>query len=281
MKGIYLVGRSRACQIRPKNKSVSRKHCAIIHRGKRLYVQDIGSKTGTFVNGERIAAQHPVTLTDGDELRVGRTLFSICIESVVKKSKQHLVASAAGQLQSTDAGFHSVALPAVVSEPELDQHDDDDQPHADPTEDILKLLEDDDEPQATVSGPSFSLGTHGHANADVDLEDSDSGVEFLAPESGESLSEQDAVPAYQLRHDWDVQGVHRWVASKPETAKPTPAFQPKAQPEKAKQPFRVKPDSELSWLQSDSLQPVGMGLGITVFVLWMAWNVWQLWSFQG
>ena len=49
--------------------TVSRRHACIRVSGSDALIEDLGSKNGTFVAGERVAA--PVRLKDGDEIRVG------------------------------------------------------------------------------------------------------------------------------------------------------------------------------------------------------------------
>jgi FHA domain len=51
-------------------------HACIQYRGGRVWVFDENSNNGTFVNGEDIF-QEKLTLTDGVELRVGRTRFIV------------------------------------------------------------------------------------------------------------------------------------------------------------------------------------------------------------
>lgn len=65
----FLIGRADECDIRPLSEEVSRRHCAIIVGPDSVFVEDLGSRNGTFVNGERIAERTPVT--DGDAVRVG------------------------------------------------------------------------------------------------------------------------------------------------------------------------------------------------------------------
>ena len=65
----FLIGRADECDIRPLSEEVSRRHCAIIVGPESVFVEDLGSRNGTFVNGERIAERTPVT--DGDAVRVG------------------------------------------------------------------------------------------------------------------------------------------------------------------------------------------------------------------
>jgi DNA-binding response OmpR family regulator len=47
---------------------VSRYHARIRHEGQQYFVEDLGSKNGTLVNGQRIAG--PVELADGDQIQV-------------------------------------------------------------------------------------------------------------------------------------------------------------------------------------------------------------------
>jgi len=65
----FLIGRADECDIRPLSEEVSRRHCAIVVGPESVFVEDLGSRNGTFVNGERIAERTQVT--DGDAVRVG------------------------------------------------------------------------------------------------------------------------------------------------------------------------------------------------------------------
>jgi predicted component of type VI protein secretion system len=64
-----LIGRAEECDLRPLSEEVSRKHCAIIRKGDDLWVQDLRSRNGTFVNGLKLT--EPKRLADGDLVRVG------------------------------------------------------------------------------------------------------------------------------------------------------------------------------------------------------------------
>ncbi|MEZ4445574.1 MAG: sigma 54-interacting transcriptional regulator [Polyangiaceae bacterium] len=56
---------------------VSGSHLAIDRRGGRLTVTDLGSKNGTWVDGQRLVPKEPVALEEGSRLRLGRTLFVV------------------------------------------------------------------------------------------------------------------------------------------------------------------------------------------------------------
>jgi len=64
-----LIGRAEECDIRPLSEEVSRRHCAVLVGPADVWVDDLGSRNGTFVNGTRISAK--TKLTDGDMIRVG------------------------------------------------------------------------------------------------------------------------------------------------------------------------------------------------------------------
>lgn len=64
-----LIGRAEECDVRPLSEEVSRRHCAVIVGPADVWVQDLGSRNGTFVNGDRIEAK--TKLADGDLIRVG------------------------------------------------------------------------------------------------------------------------------------------------------------------------------------------------------------------
>jgi FHA domain len=67
LNGDYLVvGREPACDVRFDDPHVSRAHAALRRRGNAVYVEDLGSSGGTFVNG--------ATTTAARELRVGDVL---------------------------------------------------------------------------------------------------------------------------------------------------------------------------------------------------------------
>lgn len=69
-----IVGRDDACDIRIVSRSVSREHCTIEREGDDLYLRDLGSTGGTYVDEERIDR---VALREGMEFRVGPARLKI------------------------------------------------------------------------------------------------------------------------------------------------------------------------------------------------------------
>ncbi|MEN0111342.1 MAG: SpoIIE family protein phosphatase [Planctomycetota bacterium] len=62
------IGRSAECEIALDVAAVSRRHAAIAREGEAHFVEDLGSRNGTFVNGQRIDGRHQ--LTHGDRIVV-------------------------------------------------------------------------------------------------------------------------------------------------------------------------------------------------------------------
>ncbi len=64
------LGRSLTCQWRINDPSVSRLHAALVRKPRRgVYLLDLASREGTFVNGERVIEE--VLLMDGDRIGLG------------------------------------------------------------------------------------------------------------------------------------------------------------------------------------------------------------------
>jgi pSer/pThr/pTyr-binding forkhead associated (FHA) protein len=64
-----LIGRAEECDVRPLSEEVSRRHCAVIVGPADVWIEDLGSRNGTLVNGSKITAK--TRLSDGDLIRVG------------------------------------------------------------------------------------------------------------------------------------------------------------------------------------------------------------------
>jgi pSer/pThr/pTyr-binding forkhead associated (FHA) protein len=67
--GTLVIGRARDAGIRVDAAGVSRHHARLVVSGSEARVEDLGSKNGTFVQGEPVTRAR--LLKDGDEIRVG------------------------------------------------------------------------------------------------------------------------------------------------------------------------------------------------------------------
>ncbi len=72
--GEFLIGRDEICKIGIDSPYVSNRHAMIIaSKNGKLYVRDLGSRNGTFVNGVPVHGETGVALERGDILRIGKT----------------------------------------------------------------------------------------------------------------------------------------------------------------------------------------------------------------
>ena len=70
------VGRGGGCGVViPDDQFVSTVHARLFRRGDETYVEDLGSRNGTFVNGQ--AVQGPTRLKRGDRVQFGETVAEI------------------------------------------------------------------------------------------------------------------------------------------------------------------------------------------------------------
>ncbi len=73
--GVIMIGRGADCQIILDDDYVSTRHARVVSGENGVYVEDLGSTNGSYVNGQRITG--PTTLTMSDSLRIGRTILKL------------------------------------------------------------------------------------------------------------------------------------------------------------------------------------------------------------
>lgn len=73
-----VIGRDACCRIRAQSPVVSRVHAIIERRCGRVFVRDIGSANGTFVNDRKLLDEE-VEVGDGDRLGIGPMQFAFAI----------------------------------------------------------------------------------------------------------------------------------------------------------------------------------------------------------
>lgn len=74
----FYIGRSADCQLRAKSDAISRYHCVLVIEDQTLVIGDLGSRNGTYVNGERLAGETR-RLQAGDFLKIGPLEFEVLI----------------------------------------------------------------------------------------------------------------------------------------------------------------------------------------------------------
>lgn len=78
-----LIGRSSKTDIQIDEDSISRNHAMLLNDGNNYVVRDLGSTNGTYVNDHQVAEHY---LRDGDQIRVGRTIFKFLMGSNIESA---------------------------------------------------------------------------------------------------------------------------------------------------------------------------------------------------
>ena len=91
---VILIGRRTICDVPLTEESVSTAHAVIIEMNGKRYVRDLGSRTGTFLNGRLI--QQQTSLVFGDELRIGETTMTYAAAADASHELDNLIAPSMG-----------------------------------------------------------------------------------------------------------------------------------------------------------------------------------------
>lgn len=71
----FVIGSGPESHMRCPSSSISESHCELVAEGAAIFLRDLFSESGTFVNGERVTAKRQ--LAHGDRLRVGKLEFEV------------------------------------------------------------------------------------------------------------------------------------------------------------------------------------------------------------
>lgn len=82
----FLIGRGEECHLRPRSDAISRRHCVIAVSDKQVELRDLGSKNGSYVNGQRV--EGTCVLQPGDQLSIGPLNFEVVIEVALGGAKR-------------------------------------------------------------------------------------------------------------------------------------------------------------------------------------------------
>ncbi len=82
----FLIGRGEECHLRPKSDAISRQHCTIRTADNQCFVVDMGSKNGTYVNGQRVEGECQIQA--GDHLQVGPLQFQVVFAHALGGAKR-------------------------------------------------------------------------------------------------------------------------------------------------------------------------------------------------
>lgn len=133
----FRIGKDPSCQLKPAT-GVSDKHCAFLVKQGKLFLVDLGSAEGTFVNDNKISAE--VELKPKDKVKVGPLLFEVKIE-----------APAAKPAVAVPAAKPAVVAPAAKPEEKVEPK----KSSGDGEDDLDDLLFDDDDKASSGAKPSW------------------------------------------------------------------------------------------------------------------------------
>ncbi len=69
------VGRAAGCQITIEDNFVSHLHARVFRRDGQVWIEDLGSTNGTYLNQEKVGA--PAVMHKGDRIQVGETVLEL------------------------------------------------------------------------------------------------------------------------------------------------------------------------------------------------------------
>jgi len=104
----FVIGRADDCNLKPRSELISRYHCEVFLEDGEVFVRDMGSKNGVFLNGHQITETHE--LKNGDTLTIGPLEFFANITVESKSQKPPKVKSV------SDAVARTVALQSENSQ---------------------------------------------------------------------------------------------------------------------------------------------------------------------
>jgi len=112
-----ILGRDFNCDIVIPMRQVSRQHSRIINKRDGVFVEDLGSKNGTFVNGRLLG--EPVLLEDGDEIQIALAQHFIYLSSDATMPLENLPLDMQKRRLRIDVGARRVLVMDEEVEPPL------------------------------------------------------------------------------------------------------------------------------------------------------------------
>ena len=107
-----LVGRHQDADIVLQSAEISRRHAALLLKENQLWVQDLNSSNGTYVNKVRI--QHETALVDKDIVQFASLQFAVMHSAAAEKPAEDLVATPVEEMIEQPA--EAVATSAYLTE---------------------------------------------------------------------------------------------------------------------------------------------------------------------
>jgi anti-anti-sigma regulatory factor len=84
---LFLIGSDRMCQLRTRGSSVARQHCALVTRGRKVFVRDLNSGLPTLLNNALVPPGGEWPVHAGDRLQVGSFEFRVSLREKPQSQK--------------------------------------------------------------------------------------------------------------------------------------------------------------------------------------------------
>jgi pSer/pThr/pTyr-binding forkhead associated (FHA) protein len=195
-KAEFIVGRSQNCHLCAGSSAISRQHCAILRDENRVAIKDLGSRNGTYVNGQRITGE--VELATGDEVIVGPLKFLVTITAGINNVKKPEVKSVAeavvrtaesqsGAIGDDDISKWLLGPTSALTETQTIRMDD--------TNALQKMQQAAEEAEAEAENDTTAMGPPPDAEADKKGKKGPGKLPKIPPKQGAKDSREAAVEA--------------------------------------------------------------------------------------
>ena len=104
----FVIGRGDEAHLKPSSDLISRMHCSLKVQNGSVTIADMGSRNGTYVNGQKLEGEHKAK--SGDTLRVGRLQFEVIVDHAEPGNKKPRVDGVAQAAARTAAAAASSGL---------------------------------------------------------------------------------------------------------------------------------------------------------------------------
>ena len=84
----FVLGRGRDVSIRVQDEKVSRRHVALELRPEGLFVSDLGSRNGSFLDGAKLEPKTPTAVRPEDLLQIGDHVFYMVTHGLDERTKR-------------------------------------------------------------------------------------------------------------------------------------------------------------------------------------------------
>jgi len=99
-RDVMTLGRGDECDVVVPERQISRVHMRICREATGYFLEDLGSKNGTFINGRQVLSGAPALLQDGDEIQL-----ALCVRMVFVGAEATLPLSGREELPASSGGL--------------------------------------------------------------------------------------------------------------------------------------------------------------------------------